>query len=83
MYHLNLKLFSPTYLPRDFILGIYGSTMISENFMHIYMQYTQYLCILVLIKSISPGQGDGTADKGTSCPTSRPEFNPWIPHTGG
>lgn len=65
MYHLNLKLFSPTYLPRDFILGIYWTLylvsvdlqMIAENFVHIHMQYTQYIYILALIKSISPGSG--------------------------
>lgn len=68
MYHLNLKLFSPTYLPRDFILGIYWTLylvsvdlqMIAENFVHIHMQYTQYIYILALIKSISPEMAQKT-----------------------
>lgn len=65
MYHLNLKLFSSTYLPRDLILDIYWTLhlvsmdlqMISENFVHIHMQYTQNTCVLALIKNISPGPG--------------------------
>lgn len=61
----EFKVFSPTYLPWDFRLGIYWTLylvsielqMIHENFMHISIEYTQYMYILVLTETISPGPG--------------------------